>query len=114
MAGLSEHILGTDEKEVLDRSKYLVSNPEYHPVVFTSDLPKSRFWEDAAGFSGTVFGDVLEEVSKEHFVLEPAGENAVHIAVKNNAERSRQYRTALRCIIKKSRRTDRLFCGQKP
>lgn len=84
VAGLSEHILDTDEKEVLDRSKYLVSNPEYHPVVFTSDLPKSRFWEDAAGFSGTVFGDVLEEVSKEHFVLEPAGENAVHIAVKNN------------------------------
>ena len=33
---------------------------------------------------GTVFGDVLEEVSKEHFVLEPAGENTVHIAVKNN------------------------------
>lgn len=84
VAGLSEHILDTDEKEVLDRSKYLVSNPEYHPVIFTSDLPKSRFWEDAAGFSGTVFGDVLEEVSKEHFVLEPAGENTVHIAVKNN------------------------------
>ena len=27
---------------------------------------------------------MLEEVSKEHFVLEPAGENAVHIAVKKN------------------------------
>lgn len=84
VAGLAEHIVDTDLTDALNREKYLVSNPEYKPVVYTAELGKSSLWEDAAGFSGTVFGDIMEAPSKEHFTLEPCGENAVHIAVRNS------------------------------
>lgn len=84
IAGLSEHVVNTDLDDCLNRDKYLASNPDYKPVVYTSDLKKSDMWEDAAGFSGTVFGDVFEALSKENFTLEPCGENAVHIAARNN------------------------------
>lgn len=84
VSGLADHIADADIEDALNRDKYLVSNPDYVPVVYTSDLKKSAMWEDAAGFSGTVFGDVLEAPSKENFTLEPCGENGVHIAVRNS------------------------------
>lgn len=84
VAGLAEHITDTDIEDALNQEKYLISNPAYKPTVYTANLSKSTLWQDAAGFSGTVFGDIMEKPSKEHFTLEPSGEDAVHIAVRNS------------------------------
>lgn len=82
--GLAEHIINTGLSEILNKDKYLQVNAEYKPVVFTSKLPESSLWKNAAGFRGTVFGDITEEVSKEQFILEPLSDNSLHIAVKDN------------------------------
>jgi hypothetical protein len=84
ISGLSSHITGLDIKDALDMKKYLVSNPDYKAVVYTANLTKSLLWEEADGFSGTVFGDVGDSLSKENFVLEKC-DGGVHIAVKNNS-----------------------------
>ena len=50
-----------------------------------------------------------------HFVLEPAGENTVHIAVKNNCGKIAAVSDGIAMYYKKNSGGQTvLFCGQKP
>lgn len=82
--GLSEHIINLSDNPVEYKEKYLVSNPDYKPVVFSDKLEQSKLFEDYGGYKGTVFGDVLENVSRDNFTLEADKDGNMHIAVRNN------------------------------
>lgn len=82
--GLSEHIINLSDNPVEYKEKYLVSNPDYKPVVFSDKLEQSKLFEDYGGYKGTVFGDVLENVSSDNFTLEADKDGNMHIAVRNN------------------------------
>ncbi|MBR1852533.1 MAG: carbohydrate esterase family 12 protein [Lachnospiraceae bacterium] len=92
IAGLSEHVTGLEKDAPYPAKEiYLVSNADYVPTVFSTDLPDSRLWKDyvdAKGnhFKGTVFGDLFlkpEEI-EDHFVLEPVENGSMHIVAKNS------------------------------
>lgn len=82
--GLSEHIINLSDNPVEYKEKYLVSNPDYKPVVFSDKLEQSKLFEDYGGYKGTVFGDVLKNVSSDNFTLEADKDGNMHIAVRNN------------------------------
>lgn len=83
--GISENVINIDtDMPVPAKEKYLVSNEGYKPTVFDSNLKKSEYWEDADGFSGTVFGDIGEKFKTGNFILEKAEDGGIHIAVKDN------------------------------
>lgn len=78
--GLSEHVLSAE----FPSEDYLVSNPEYIPVVFDANLKDSVYWKSYEQWKGTVFGDIPPGGDFSHFTLEPV-ENGVHICVRDNA-----------------------------
>lgn len=82
--GLSEYVTNTEENPLDNEEKYLISNPDYVPVVFDSNLSQSSLFQDYGEFKGTVFGDILSDVSKEHFTLETDEHGDMHIAVRHN------------------------------
>ena len=82
--GLSGHIINLSDNPVEYKEKYLVSNPDYKPVVFSDKLEQSKLFEDYGGYKGTVFGDVLKNVSSDNFTLEADKDGNMHIAVRNN------------------------------
>lgn len=84
--GLSDKVINLSENPLDYKEKYLVSNKDYKPVVFSDDLPQSKLFEDCQGFKGTVFGDVLQDVAanKESFTLETDNNGNMHIAVRDN------------------------------
>lgn len=85
VAGLSEHIINLDADAPLpDREKYLIPNPEYKPTVFDSNLPDSTLWQSIGQWKGTVFGDIMQPPSKEHFTLEEDAAGNMHIAVRDS------------------------------
>ncbi|MBQ4282546.1 MAG: carbohydrate esterase family 12 protein [Lachnospira sp.] len=90
ISGLSEYIVVDDEVldetwEIPSKEKYLVTNPEYVPIVFDANLKDSELWKDAGQWKGTVFGDVGSAPNKDNFVLEPISDSSLRIAVKNNS-----------------------------
>ncbi len=83
--GLSEHVLTERMGEMPKKQEYLSVNPDFKPVIFSSDIEESKLWKpfDVNGhiFHGTVFGDIGVGVTTEHFRLsEENGE--VSMAVK--------------------------------
>ena len=84
IAGLSENVVNLSENPLEYKEKYLVSNADYKPVIFSDKLEESRLFEDYGEYKGTVFGDVLNDVSKENFTLEADKDGNMHIAVRNN------------------------------
>lgn len=85
VAGISEHIIGTEEESmVMDRDRWLTANPDYKPTVFDANLKKSDLWEDVDGFHGTVFGDIGGVVSKEFYTLEKDVDGNLHMAARQN------------------------------
>jgi hypothetical protein len=73
VAGLAQHIIGLEkDAPVPEKEKYLESNPEYIPTVYSGELKDSLLWKDVDGWKGTVFGDIMEQPTKEHFTLEEA------------------------------------------
>lgn len=84
IAGLSDNIVNLSENPLEYKDKYLVSNADYKPVVFSDNLKESKLFKDYGEFKGTVFGDVLEEVNEKNFTLEKASDGNMHIAVLNN------------------------------
>lgn len=85
VAGLSEHIINLDADAPLpDKEQYLVSNPAYQPTVFDPHLGTSARWQSVGPWRATVFGDIMEEPSREHFTLESDAAGNIHIAVKDS------------------------------
>lgn len=85
IAGLSQHILHLEADAPLpDKKHYLVSNPAYQPTVFHPGMGTSIRWHPVGQWKATVFGDIMEEPSKEHFTLESDPEGNIHIAVRDN------------------------------
>ena len=84
IAGLSENVINMSDNPVEYKDKYLVSNAEYKPVVFSDKLEESRLFKDYGEFRGTVFGDVIGKVDKDNFTLETDKDGNMHIAVRNN------------------------------
>ncbi len=85
VCGLAEHIAGLDDEEpYLCREKYLVSNPDYHPVEYDRNLPASSLWRPVGIWKATVFGDVGKAPLDENFTLEGNGNGNIHIAVREN------------------------------
>lgn len=84
IAGLSENVINLDVNPLEHRDEYLVSNPEYKPVVFSDKLADSKLFSDYGEFKGTVFGDIGGEVSRDDFTLETDKNGNMHIAVRNN------------------------------
>ncbi len=83
--GLSENICNIEnDYPIPSMDKYLESNKDYKPTVFSSDLQDSTLWEDCEGFKGTVFGDVLCDVNKDNFTLEKDKDGNIHIEVRND------------------------------
>lgn len=83
--GISEHIVNLSlDSPLPEKARYLVPNPDYRPTVFHADFGESCLWPPVGQWHGTVFGDLLEEPSKEHFTLEPDGDGNIHIAVRGN------------------------------
>lgn len=58
--GLSEHIINLSDNPVEYKEKYLVSNPDYKPVVFSDKLEQSKLFEDYGGYKGTVLAMSLK------------------------------------------------------
>ena len=56
----------------------------YKPVIFSDKLEESRLLKIMVNIRDTVFGDVLNDVSKENFTLEADKDGNMHIAVRNN------------------------------
>lgn len=97
VSGISEHIInieqescdefvgeGGDVFDIPSKDKYLVENKLYVPTVFNPDLKDSKLWQQCGIWKGTVFGDVFSKTLDDNFILEPAGDGAIHIAVRNN------------------------------
>ncbi len=84
ISGLSENVVNIDNNPLDYKEKFLVSNKDYVPVVFSDKLEQSKLFEDYGGYKGTVFGDVLKNVSSDNFTLEADKDGNMHIAVRNN------------------------------
>lgn len=82
--GLSENVINLDVNPLEHKDEYLISNPEYKPVVFSDKLADSKLFSDYGEFKGTVFGDIGGEVSRDDFTLETDKDGNMHIAVRNN------------------------------
>ncbi|MDY4742769.1 MAG: GDSL-type esterase/lipase family protein [Lachnospira sp.] len=85
ISGLSENIVNIRADEPLpDKNRYLEKNAAYKPVVFSDELDDSKYFKDACGFKGTVFGDISYLPGEcDHYVLEEVPEG-IHIAVRGN------------------------------
>ena len=84
ISGLSENVVNIDNNPLDYKEKFLVSNKDYVPVVFSDKLPDSRLFKDYGEYKAAVFGDVLGEVDDTDFTLGTDANGDMNIAVRNN------------------------------
>lgn len=84
ISGLSENVVNIDNNPLDYKEKFLVSNKDYVPVIFSDKLPDSRLFKDYGEYKAAVFGDVLGEVDDKDFTLGEDYNGDMNIAVRNN------------------------------